>query len=75
MNFQSSAAGLKFCGLSKYQIFASNFFVAHPLITNDTGTWGKGKFQLEANGGHSVKGGLTRSVDAYTFLSDITGRF
>lgn len=25
-------------------------FAAHPLITDDTGTQGKGKFQLEVNG-------------------------
>lgn len=25
-------------------------FAAHPLITDDTGTQGQGKFQLEVNG-------------------------
>jgi len=31
-------------------MFASVSFAAHPLITDDTGTQGKGKFQLEVNG-------------------------
>ena len=33
-------------------------FGAHPLITDDTGTQGKGKFQLELNGeyGHENEG-------------------
>ncbi|MCG2710609.1 MAG: transporter, partial [Thermodesulfovibrionales bacterium] len=30
-------------------MFASVSFAAHPLITDDTGTQGKGKFQLEVN--------------------------
>lgn len=31
---------------------ATPLFAAHPLITDDTGTQGKGKFQLEINGGY-----------------------
>lgn len=31
-------------------IFAGLSFAAHPLVTDDTGTQGKGKFQLEVNG-------------------------
>lgn len=36
-------------------------FASHPLITDDTGTQGKGKFQLEVNGGygHDEDDGLT----------------
>ena len=60
MNFESSAAGLAFRGHGKYPfllslmfatmlLFASNSFAAHPLITDDTGTQGAGKFQLEVN--------------------------
>lgn len=30
----------------------SHSFAAHPLVTDDTGTQGKGKFQLEVNGGY-----------------------
>jgi hypothetical protein len=43
-------------GLAKVLIFsailliASPSWAAHPLITDDTGTQGKGKFQLELNG-------------------------
>jgi hypothetical protein len=38
--------------LASILIFASNSFAAHPLITDDTGTQGTGKFQLEVNGGY-----------------------
>jgi hypothetical protein len=31
-------------------IFSSASYAAHPLITDDTGTQGKGKFQIEVNG-------------------------
>jgi len=31
-------------------LLSSTAFAAHPLITDDTGTQGKGKFQLEVNG-------------------------
>jgi hypothetical protein len=44
--------------------FATNSFAAHPLITDDTGTQGKGKFQLEVNGeyGHDKGDGVTRKT-------------
>lgn len=29
---------------------AGAVFAAHPLITDDTGTQGRGKFQIEVNG-------------------------
>lgn len=31
-------------------LFAGSAFAAHPLITDDTGTQGKGRFQVEVNG-------------------------
>ena len=31
-------------------LWSGTVFAAHPLITDDTGTQGKGKFQLEVNG-------------------------
>jgi len=34
-------------------IFSGSAFAAHPLITDDTGTQGKKKFQLETNGEYS----------------------
>jgi long-subunit fatty acid transport protein len=39
----------------------SRSFASHPLITDDTGTQGKGKFQLEVNGGygHDEDDGVT----------------
>lgn len=63
MNFGSSASGLKFSGFGKYPfhllsmfvsilLFSGNSYAMHPLITDDTGTQGKGKFQLEVNGGY-----------------------
>ena len=83
MNFQSSATGLKFRGFSKYPfflflmlvsilLFVSNSFAAHPLITDDTGTQGKGKFQLEVNGeyGHDRDEGVTtRATQIATALT------
>ena len=39
-------------------------FAYHPLITDDTGTQGKGKFQLEVNGeyGHEKEDGVTTNT-------------
>jgi len=37
----------------------SNSYAAHPLITDDTGTQGTGKFQLEVNGEYSNDNGNT----------------
>ena len=61
MNFQTSAAGLKFRVLGKCTFFllstatsifllAGTLYAAIPLVTDDTGTQGKGKFQLELFG-------------------------
>lgn len=38
-----------FCMLIAMVIYSTIVFAAHPLITDDTGTQGKGKFQVEAN--------------------------
>jgi hypothetical protein len=73
MDFQmSQVAVLKSRGFSKYQFplslmivsilfFVSNSFAAQPLVTDDTGTQGKGKFQLEVSGeyGHDRDDGVT----------------
>jgi hypothetical protein len=48
-------------------------FAAHPLITDDAGTQGKGKFQLELGGEHSrsnedgVKGNTTQITPVLTY--------
>lgn len=34
-------------------LMSSSVYAAHPLITDDTGTQGRGKFQVEVNGGYS----------------------
>lgn len=50
----------------------TDVFAAHPLITDDTGTQGKGKFQLELNGeyGHDKEDGITtKTTQAATTLS------
>ncbi len=47
-------------------------YAAHPLITDDTGTQGKGKFQIEFNGeyGHDKEDGVTtKTTQAATTLS------
>ena len=51
----SKFRGLRFCGLFCTVLFfavglVATSHAAHPLITDDTGTQGKGKFQLEVNG-------------------------
>lgn len=42
-------------------LISAQAFAMHPLITDDTGTQGKGKFQLEVNGeyGHDKDDGVT----------------
>jgi hypothetical protein len=44
-----------------WSVFSGSAFASHPLITDDTGTQGKGKFQMEVNGeyGHDKDDGLT----------------
>ena len=37
--------------------FTTSLYAAHPLITDDTGTQGKGRFQLELNGEYSFDKG------------------
>ncbi len=47
-------------------------YAAHPLITDDTGTQGRGHFQLEVNGeyGHDKEDGIkTETLDIKTILS------
>ncbi len=46
-----------------YLLFTVSF-AAHPLITDDTGTQGRGKFQLEFSGeyGHDKENGITAEV-------------
>jgi hypothetical protein len=47
---------------------STDTFAAHPLITDDTGTQGKGRFQLEVNGeyGHDKKDGVTTQTTQLT---------
>ena len=40
----------RFAGCLVFLFLACPSWAAHPLITDDTGTQGKGKFQLELNG-------------------------
>lgn len=57
-------------------LVATNVFAAHPLITDDTGTQGKGKCQLELNGeyGHDKEEGVTTKTSqiATTFSYGIS---
>ncbi|MBI5846485.1 MAG: transporter [Nitrospirae bacterium] len=43
-------------------IFISPAYAAHPLITDDTGTQGKGKFQIEVNAEHANDNGNTETA-------------
>jgi hypothetical protein len=50
----------------------SRSFASHPLTTDDTGTQGKGKFQLEVNGGHGQdedEGVTTKTTQISTTLT------
>ncbi len=54
-----------------YSLFTVSY-AAHPLITDDTGTQGKGKFQLELNGEYGREdedGVTTNTTEASTILS------
>ena len=47
-------------------------FASHPLVTDDTGTQGKGKFQLEVNGGYGQDeddGVTTKTTQILTMLT------
>ena len=52
--------------------FASMAFGAHPLITEDTGTQGKGGWQLEINGERNkddgVRGAQAAATLSYGFI-------
>ncbi|MDH5202245.1 MAG: transporter [Nitrospirota bacterium] len=52
-------------------LFVSNSYAAHPLITDDTGTQGKGKSQLEVNGEYSNDNGNTITEISATFSAGI----
>lgn len=60
-------------------IFSNNAFAFHPLITDDTGTQGTGRFQLEVNGeyGHDREDGVitnttqTSTTFTYGWLDNI----
>jgi hypothetical protein len=79
MQVQSLATGLKFQGFSRFIFFLSSvlvsiFFVvvtsyaAIPLVTDDTGTQGKGKFQLELSGeyAHDKQESVTNKAGAFS---------
>ena len=67
------------CSISVLLITSSPFFAAHPLITDDTGTQGKGKFQLEVNReyGYDKEEGVTiKTTQSHlSVLAGITYRF
>jgi hypothetical protein len=52
------------CAVVLSLLISSPVFAAHPLITDDTGTQGKGKFQLEVNGeyAHEKEDGATENT-------------
>ena len=79
MDFQSSAAGFRFRGLGTcifllFSLFVSIFlfvgtsYAVIPLVTDDTGTQGKGKFQLELFGeyAHDKEEGVTRKDSTFS---------
>ncbi|MFN3480641.1 MAG: transporter [Thermodesulfovibrionales bacterium] len=70
--------GIKVSRLSFFVFLSLSFalsglsYAAHPLITDDTGTQGKGRYQLELNGeyGHDKEGDVkTENLDIKTIMS------
>lgn len=69
MKFQSSRfKSLKFKVLLSFLLFTVHYslptvsYAAHPLITDDTGTAGKGKFELEIGGEYGHENGVTENT-------------
>lgn len=61
---KSFISSLTIAVMFAFLIFSGSAFAAHPLITDDTGTQGKGKFQLEINGqyDHDTNEGVTTNT-------------
>lgn len=53
-------------------LWSGSALAAHPLITDDTGTQGRGKFQLEVNGEYADDNGNTVTELAVTVSAGIT---
>lgn len=69
---QSRLLGFVFSILISTLLFNGIAHGAHPLITDDTGTQGKGRYQLELNGeyGYDKEAGIkTETLDIKTILS------
>lgn len=60
-----------FCSLLFALCVVSSSYAAHPLITDDTGTQGKGKFQLEVNGEYANDNGDSKTQIAATLSAGI----
>lgn len=52
-------------------IFSLPAYAAHPLITDDTGTQGKGKFQIEVNAEHANDNGNTETALGATLSAGV----
>lgn len=61
------------CTISMFFPFAA--FAAHPLITEDTGTQGTGKFQLEANTEHGYQDGDGSQTHTYITAATLSYGF
>ncbi len=77
-DFQSRFKGLRFHGLLSalcallFALFlVTDAYAAHPLITDDTGTQGTGKFELEVNVEYSNDNGDSTNQFAATLSSGI----
>lgn len=53
-------------------ILSAPVYAAHPLITDDTGTQGKGKFQIEVNAEHANDNGNTETALGATLFAGLT---
>lgn len=56
-------------------ILSMPVYAAHPLITDDTGTQGKGKFQIEVNAEHASDNGNTETALGVTLSAGLLDNF
>lgn len=55
-----------------FSLLASSAYAAHPLITDDTGTQGKGKLQIEINGEYAVDKEKERGITVIEKASELS---
>lgn len=70
-SFRKNHLFISFASLASVILFTVNSYAIHPLITDDTGTQGTGKFELEVNTEYSNDNGESTTQLATTLSSGI----